>query len=103
LFFAAGGLERALLAIPAMKSTLRRVVSLAAVVLAAAPLLRAHPGHDGDHGLTWDFTHVANHPLVTLGWTVVAIAVLGAAWWLARRLTQPTVQSLRGSAASRGK
>ncbi|MDP3073345.1 MAG: hypothetical protein Q8N18_23845 [Opitutaceae bacterium] len=75
---------------------------LALAVFAAAPWLRAHPGHDGDHGLTWEFAHLAQHPLVTLGWAALGLAVVGAGTWWVRRRTPPA-QSLRTSQASRGK
>ncbi|MBL9187680.1 MAG: hypothetical protein JNK23_09395 [Opitutaceae bacterium] len=78
-------------------------VRLALAAFVSAPWLRAHPGHDGDHGLTWEFTHLAEHPLATLGWAALGLAVIAAGWWFARRLTQPAVQSLRTSQPSRGK
>lgn len=78
-------------------------VRLAFAVLASAPLLQAHPGHDGDHGLTWDFAHLAEHPLASLGWAAIALTAIGAGWLILRRRAQPRPQSLRGSAASRGK
>lgn len=40
------------------------VLTLAALTAPAA--LLAHPGHDGDHDFTWDFSHLAAHPFATL-------------------------------------
>jgi hydrogenase/urease accessory protein HupE len=77
-------------------------LALAAVLASVAPL-RAHPGHDGDHGLTWELRHLAEHPAATLGW----LAALGAAAWAVRvtmqRRAQVRAQSLRTSQPSRGK
>lgn len=58
-----------------MSSPFRHVLTLSAVFLAAS-VAHAHPGHDG-HELTWDFRHLAAHPLATLG----CIAILAAAAW----------------------
>jgi hydrogenase/urease accessory protein HupE len=93
-------LERALLATKPMKTSARRLVL---AVLASVAPLRAHPGHDGDHGLTWELRHLAEHPLATLGWCAIAAAAVGAGAWLVRRRTQERAQSLRTSAPSRGK
>ncbi len=85
-----------------MKSPARRLSVLAALSLAALPAARAHPGHDGDHGLVWEFRHLADHP----GATLLFGAVLGAAVWgavaLLRRRAQEQAQSLRVSARRRG-
>jgi hypothetical protein len=58
-----------------------RWIVRAALLLAVFPVLaHAHPGHDG-HDLTWDFRHLAAHPLATLGWFVA----LGVSVWALRR------------------
>jgi hypothetical protein len=55
------------------------------VLAAALPAIaRAHPGHDG-HELTWDFGHLAAHPLATLVW----LALAGGVVWLAARALRP--------------
>lgn len=67
------------------------------VTLVSTNLAIAHPGHDGDHGLTWEFSHLAAHPVATvLCGAVLVAAVVGVAW-LVRG------QSLRKSAVRRGK
>ncbi len=76
--FSLGGLERRLLANQAMKILVRRVASLSAVFAAGASMVRAHPGHDG-HELTWDFGHLAQHPVATMA----CGAVLGIACFVA--------------------
>ncbi len=43
-----------------------RRFALASLALAAPAALLAHPGHDGDHDFTWDFSHLAAHPFATL-------------------------------------
>jgi hypothetical protein len=59
-----------------------RFASRVSLVLTALPVVaHAHPGHDG-HELTWDFGHLAAHPLVTLGW----FALLSASLWSAAKL-----------------
>ena len=72
-----------------------------AALLASANLALAHPGHDGDHGLTWDFQHLADHPAAT----ALGVLVLVGAAWGAAQLAGLMVrrQSLRRSAVSRGK
>ena len=85
-----------------MKTHRVRSALLTVGVFASATLALAHPGHDGDHGLTWDFSHLAANPLATaLGGIVLAGAAWGfaqlAGWLVVRR------QSLRKSAVSRGK
>lgn len=82
----------------------RRFLLGFSALLASAALLRAHPGHDDGHELTWDLGHLAAHPLATAG----CVALLAAGAWvgiqLLRRDAQPVrVQSLRASQPSRGK
>jgi len=55
--------------------------ALLAGLLAFPALARAHPGHDGDHELVWDFDHLVSHPIAT----VTCIAVVAAAGWLVWR------------------
>lgn len=86
-----------------MKSPARRLTPFSAAYLFSVSALVAHPGHDGDHGLTWDLRHLAEHPLATagcfalVGTTVLLIAVV------LRRRAERQIQSLRVSQPSRGK
>lgn len=49
--------------------------SLLLAALFALPVLaHAHPGHDGDHDLVWDFGHLAAHPLATIGYVALVVA-----------------------------
>lgn len=68
---------------------------LTALSLAAAPAALAHPGHDG-HELTWDFSHLAAHPLATLGCFTV-ISVLALVGW---RSLRPASDTQTGKAAA---
>ena len=68
-------MEQVLLSGPIMNAALR-LLRFVAVLVALAPLARAHPGHDG-HELTWDFGHLAAHPIAT----VFCVAVLLAGTW----------------------
>lgn len=45
----------------------------------SAAIARAHPGHDGHEGgdFTWDFSHLASHPLAT----AACFLIVGAALW----------------------
>jgi hypothetical protein len=48
-----------------MSSVLRSTV-ISALTVAAFPIVAyAHPGHD-DHELTWEFTHLLEHPIATV-------------------------------------
>jgi urease accessory protein len=62
------------------KSLARRFLALAAV-LALAPWAAAHPGHDGDHGLTWDFSGGLAHPF---SGTDHLLAMLAVGLWAAQ-------------------
>ena len=66
-----------------MKTSLRRGLPLLFVYFTSSALALAHPGHD-DHELTWDFSHLVAHPLVTLGWFALLIGLAGVAWYLFR-------------------
>ena len=61
---------------------------LTAISLASAPVAFAHPGHDG-HELTWDYGHLAAHPLATLGCflTICVLAEIG--WRFVRPAADP--------------
>ena len=65
-----------------MNTIVRRTLSFTATFFAATAPALAHPGHDG-HDFTWDFGHLASHPLATLGCSVVLVA---GAWAIARLL-----------------
>lgn len=97
-----GGLERGLLTAKGMKSTVHRIGAVAGLGLAALAQAQAHPGHDGDHGLVWEFRHLTDHP----GATLLCGAVLAAAAWGAfavrRRRVQGKAQSLRVAARKCG-
>ena len=56
------------------KSLGRRLLALVAV-LAVAPWASAHPGHDGDHDFTWDFSGGLAHPLSGVDHLLAMIAV----------------------------
>jgi len=65
-----------------MKSSFARRLLLSTLLLGSIDLLQAHPGHDDGHELTWDFSHLAAHPVATtLCFTVAAAAV-----WVGLRL-----------------
>jgi len=60
-----------------------KLTRLLAASSSALPLIaQAHPGHDGDHDLVWDFDHLASHPLGTL----LCLGLLVAAFWGVRQL-----------------
>lgn len=80
-----------------MKITLCRSLPLAAVFFASAVLAHAHPGHDGDE-LTWDFGHLAAHPLATAGCALVLVA--GA--WGAAKLVSASWVYLQEAVRRRG-
>ena len=63
-----------------MKSRLLACSFTIAFLLPA--LAHAHPGHDGDHELVWEFSHLASEPLATLQ----CLALAGAGSWLIWRL-----------------
>ena len=67
-----------------MKYSLRAMVAGVFALLASTAHLRAHPGHDGDE-LTWDFGHLAAHPLATAGCFAVVLAVVATGWAVRRR------------------
>lgn len=70
-----------------MKPTFARGFALAFVWVALSSWAHAHPGHD-DHELTWDFGHLAAHPLATLAGFGVLLTVGIVGWYLLRRLSQ---------------
>ena len=85
-----------------MKISRLRAAASVAVLLCTTNLGLAHPGHDGDHGLTWDFRHLGEQPVATALCGVVLAATVWGLAQLAIALVA-RLQSLRRSAASRGK
>lgn len=67
-----------------MKSAPRLPILLAAAALVAPLTALGHPGHDGDHDFTWEFSHLVEHPIATLA----CVAVLAAAGWAIWRATR---------------
>lgn len=59
-----------------MKAPRRFAFSFLAFATPAA--LLAHPGHDGDHDFTWDFSHLLAHPVATLFCTAVLATAIYA-------------------------
>lgn len=69
-----------------MKTPLARGFALSLPFVASTALLQAHPGHEG-HELTWDFSHLAAHPLATFGGFGVLLTAGAVGWYLIRRST----------------
>ena len=67
-----------------MKALIRFPHVLTFATLTAPAALFAHPGHDGDHDFTWDFSHLAAHPVATF----FCATVLGVAVWAIVRATR---------------
>ncbi len=88
-----------------MKQPARRSLLVFAVYSAAAALAQAHPGHPGHEGgdFTWDFNHLASHPLATVGFAALAAVTVWVAWSQLRNRRSLQAHSLRNSADSRGK
>ena len=84
-----------------MKPSVRRGLGLPVVFLASSALTYAHPGHDG-HDLTWDFSHLAQYPVATIGCGIVLGAAVALALQVIRR-RPVSRQSFRTSHANRGK
>jgi hypothetical protein len=57
-------------------------ITASTAFLALTSLAQAHPGHDGGHDLTWDFGHLAQHPVATLVWTTLIGAAVWSSWQL---------------------
>jgi len=70
-----------------MKTSFLRGFALAISFLASRSLVQAHPGHD-DHELTWDFGHLAAHPVATIGCFAVAVGIALGGWLLMRRFSR---------------
>ena len=80
-----------------MKPSRLRFLLLAGL-FAVPALAHAHPGHDGDHELVWDFDHLVSHPLATL----MCAAVVGTAGWLVWRLLKaPRAEGAKSSTSER--
>ncbi len=76
-----------------MKSIARRSLVLFASYVAVAAVAQAHPGHPGHEGgdFTWDFSHLAAHPLVTLGFLTLLTVAVWAGWSHFRSRRSPRV------------
>jgi hypothetical protein len=68
-----------------MKSSVFRFLLVAAGWFLSGALALAHPGHDDGHELTWDFDHLAAHPVATLLCFAVLALAAGAFWQAMRR------------------
>lgn len=68
-----------------MKSSGFRFLLVAAGWFVSGALALAHPGHDDGHELTWDFDHLAAHPVATLLCFAVLALAAGAFWQAMRR------------------
>jgi len=80
----------------------RRAFVPSVAFIVSATLAHAHPGHDG-HELTWDLSHLADHPLATVACFAFVSVASWVGWRLLRRDATLRVQSLRGSQLNRGK
>jgi hypothetical protein len=70
-----------------MKPSLRTFVSIS--LLAVVPtLVHAHPGHD-DPDFTWEYSHLAAHPIATL----FCFGTLAGVAWLLWRVVLPAVSA----------
>ena len=68
-----------------MSNSASRHFRKAALVAAILPIEAfAHPGHD-DPDVTWEFSHLAAHPVATLGCFLVIGLAAWAAWRVAHR------------------
>lgn len=85
-----------------MKISPRRLGCAVIGFLSGAAVASAHPGHDG-HELTWDFSHLAQHPFATMGCAAVVGAAVAMLMQVIRRRAELRAQSLRVSQRSRGK
>lgn len=65
-----------------MKS--RLIPSLLAASFLLPALAHAHPGHDGDHELVWEFGHLASHPFATF----LCFSLFAAGAWAIWRLVK---------------
>ena len=72
-----------------MKS-LRLRSLLVATAFALPALAHAHPGHDGDHDLVWDFDHLAAHPMASF---LCALVLTVGAWNVALFLASRRAKS----------
>jgi hypothetical protein len=68
---------------------------LIATAFAIPALAYAHPGHDGDHELVWDFEHLAGHPLATLACVSMIVAAGWGVWRLLKSRPTPKSQRVR--------
>lgn len=59
-----------------------------------APLALAHPGHDG-HELTWDFDHLAAHPLATVGCLLTVSALAWVGWRFLRPVADAQTETTK--------
>lgn len=69
---------------------LPRLRSLLITAACGAPVLaQAHPGHDGEHDLTWDVDHFMRHPFATLACLSLVAAAAWVVWRLVKSFSPP--------------
>jgi hypothetical protein len=86
---------------------LRRFLPSTSLLVLFPAVAQAHPGHEG-HELTWDYQHLAAHPLATLECFAVLALGAGVACLIARqcrlmtrRLTTPSARSRQSNGGTR--
>ncbi len=85
-----------------MNTSARRLAPVLFLFFTLTTLAQAHPGHDGGHEVTWELSHLIEHPLATLACFGVMAAGAVLAWLLVRRENVRQLQSLRVSQRKRG-
>lgn len=71
------------------------LLTSAGLTLLLASTARAHPGHDGGHDLTWDFSAVVHHVVTNPDHLIplLGVVVLGAWLLLGRRNEKKALRS----------
>ncbi|HEY8995943.1 MAG TPA: hypothetical protein VIM71_14860 [Lacunisphaera sp.] len=68
---------------------------LIATAFVLPTLAHAHPGHDGDHELVWDFDHLVEHPLATIACVSVIVAAVWGTFRLLKSRPAPKTQRVK--------